>query len=33
MKPYLQPFARLDAKNMLALTFCLMVAPPACRTS
>ena len=25
MKPYLQPFARLDAKNMLALTFCLMV--------
>ncbi|GAB4482448.1 MAG: cation acetate symporter [Thermodesulfovibrionales bacterium] len=25
IKPYLQPFARLDAKNMLALTFCLMV--------
>ncbi|MEK6745142.1 MAG: sodium:solute symporter family protein [Nitrospirota bacterium] len=25
MKPYLQPFARLDMKNMLALTFCLMV--------
>jgi cation/acetate symporter len=25
MKPYLQPFARLDAKNMMALTFCLMV--------
>jgi cation/acetate symporter len=25
IKPYLEPFARLDAKNMLALTFCLMV--------
>jgi len=25
IKPYLQPFARLDMKNMLALTFCLMV--------
>ena len=25
VKPYLQPFARLDMKNMLALTFCLMV--------
>ncbi|MBI5640533.1 MAG: cation acetate symporter [Nitrospirae bacterium] len=25
LKPYLQPFARLDMKNMLALTFCLMV--------
>ena len=25
IKPYIQPFARLDAKNMLALTFCLMV--------
>lgn len=25
MKPYIQPFARMDAKNMLALTFCLMV--------
>jgi cation/acetate symporter len=25
IKPYLQPFARLDVKNMLALTFCLMV--------
>jgi len=25
MKPYLEPFARLDMKNMLALTFCLMV--------
>ena len=25
IKPYLQPFARLDLKNMLALTFCLMV--------
>jgi cation/acetate symporter len=24
-KPYLQPFARMDKKNMLALTFCLMV--------
>jgi cation/acetate symporter len=25
IKPYLEPFARLDMKNMLALTFCLMV--------
>ena len=25
IKPYLQPFARLDLKNMMALTFCLMV--------
>ncbi|RJQ38954.1 MAG: cation acetate symporter [Nitrospiraceae bacterium] len=25
MKPYVEPFARLDMKNMLALTFCLMV--------
>ena len=25
IKPYLQPFARMDRKNMLALTFCLMV--------
>jgi cation/acetate symporter len=25
IKPYIQPFARLDMKNMLALTFCLMV--------
>jgi len=25
IKPYLQPFARTDRKNMLALTFCLMV--------
>jgi len=25
IKPYLQPFARLDMLNMLALTFCLMV--------
>ncbi len=24
-KPYTQPFARMDMKNMLALTFCLMV--------
>jgi cation/acetate symporter len=24
-KPYIQPFARMDMKNMLALTFCLMV--------
>jgi cation/acetate symporter len=24
-KPYLEPFSRLDKKNMLALTFCLMV--------
>jgi cation/acetate symporter len=24
-KPYLQPFARLDRRNVLALTFCLMV--------
>lgn len=25
LKPYLEPFARMDMKNMLALTFCLMV--------
>ena len=25
IKPYLEPFARLDMKNMLALVFCLMV--------
>jgi len=25
MKPYIEPFARMDMKNMLALTFCLMV--------
>jgi cation/acetate symporter len=25
LKPYLEPFARLDRKNMLALVFCLMV--------
>ncbi len=25
IKPYIQPFARLDLKNMMALTFCLMV--------
>lgn len=25
IKPYIQPFARMDMKNMLALTFCLMV--------
>ncbi|TAN45734.1 MAG: cation acetate symporter [Nitrospirae bacterium] len=25
IKPYIEPFARLDMKNMLALTFCLMV--------
>jgi cation/acetate symporter len=25
IKPYLQPFARMDRRNMLALTFCLMV--------
>ena len=25
IKPYLQPFARTDRRNMLALTFCLMV--------
>ena len=25
IKPYLEPFARLDMKNMMALTFCLMV--------
>jgi cation/acetate symporter len=25
LKPYIEPFARFDKKNMLALTFCLMV--------
>ena len=25
IKPYTEPFARMDMKNMLALTFCLMV--------